>query len=340
MAANDLSAIGLPLKFTLRACSRLADVGAALLVCALVRRRRSERDALASGILTAASPILLIVSGFHGNTDPVFVMLVLLGLFLLVDKNSPCLAGLVMAMAVSIKLVPVVLIPGMVTYTYRRGRGVLVRFGVPLVGLSGLIWGPALASERTAIQHNVLGYTGAPQRWWGIPQLATWAGWPRAGSLIAEKGSLFLVAMLAILAALVILRKPWLVVEVGALSLCGFLLLTPASGTQYLVWAMASAYLLGLASATVLNLSGGALLFLIYTRWSGGLPWNVANCSVLTTDERLFAGAVWLALLTVVLHGLSITASLRQLDSADCRRYDSTPEPRPEPRPEPSLVLP
>lgn len=303
MALNYVSRVGLPLKLTLRSCSSLADVATALIVYELVRRRRSPREAVASGILVAASPILFIVSGFHGNTDPIFVMLCLLGLFLLVDRSCPLQAGLIMAMSVSIKLVPVLVIPSMLAYAYRRGM--FVRFATGLVGLTSLIWVPALIVEWTPIRHNVLGYTGIGVRWWGIPQFASWAGWSGAGNVMAARGSLLLVAVIAGTAAVATLRKPSLVVEAGASTLCCFLLLSPASGTQYLVWAMAPAYLIGFARATAFNLSGGAWLFSIYTRWSGGFPWNVANGSPPTTDQRLFGCVVWVALLTVVLRGIS-----------------------------------
>jgi hypothetical protein len=317
MVLNYLARLGMPLSFTLRSCSSLADVGSALLVYELVRRRRSERDALASGILTAVSPILFIVSGFHGNTDPIFVMLLLLGLYALVDRNSAFVAGLVIAMSVSIKLVPVVVIPAMLSYAYRQGRAVFARFAFALLGLGGLIWAPAVILEWGPFRHNVLGYTGVTDRWWGIPQFATWSGRPGTGTLIAAKGSLLIVATIAGAAALVAVRRPHLLVEIAALSMCGFLLMSPAIGTQYMVWALAPAYLISLGRATVFNLGGGALLFSIYNRWAGGFPWDIANGSPPTPDERLFASVVWVTLLMVVLRGIWIVSGSQRRATVD-----------------------
>jgi uncharacterized membrane protein len=297
---NLLSRIGLPLAFTLRALSSLSDVASALLAYVIIRKRRSETEALASALLIGSSPILFIVSGFHGNTDPIFMMLVLLGLFLLADRQSPYAAGIIMAAAVSIKLVPALVIPAMCAYAYRTGRRTCLRFCLGLTSLLCLLWIAPLLSQWTSFRHNVLGYTGIDIRWWGIPQIAAWAGSPTAGAYIAAHGSVILVASIATICAALTLRRPSCLVEASALALCSFLLLSPASATQYLVWAVGPAYLLGVARATLFNLSGGALLFAIYNRWSGGFPWNVAVASTPTTDERMFACIVWLTLLIIV----------------------------------------
>jgi Gpi18-like mannosyltransferase len=62
--------IGLAANFSIRAVSSLADVASAVLVFELLRTRRPLPEATFAGIIVACSPILLIVSGFHGNTDP------------------------------------------------------------------------------------------------------------------------------------------------------------------------------------------------------------------------------------------------------------------------------
>ena len=50
----------------------------------------------------AVSPVLFVISGFHGNTDPVFVMFALLSVYLLSDRRAPALAGLSIAIALSV----------------------------------------------------------------------------------------------------------------------------------------------------------------------------------------------------------------------------------------------
>jgi Gpi18-like mannosyltransferase len=58
-----------------------------------------------AAVLVGWSPVLFVASGFHGNTDPLFVMFALLSVYLLVVCDRPLAAGLVFAIAVSIKLV-------------------------------------------------------------------------------------------------------------------------------------------------------------------------------------------------------------------------------------------
>lgn len=305
---NFLAKYGVPLKFTLRAASSLADVASALLIFELVLRRRSRADAILSGILVAASPILFMVSGFHGNTDPIFTMLVLFGLYLLVDLKSPVLAGLAIALAVSIKLVPIVVIPAMLVYSYRRGLPMLRRFAIPLIALGTLIWAPALLRDWGPIRRNVLGYTGVVPRWWGIPQFAQWAGFPGVGNTMA-KASFLIVVVCAAGAAVLVFRRPALVVETSSVALCVFLLLSPAFGVQYLVWPLAPAYLIGIAGATAFNVAGATMLFYVYTHWSGEFPWYFAGAKLPTSTQRVLTAVVWIALLAVVFEGVSVLRS-------------------------------
>src|ERR1700712_1624491 len=95
---NLLEKGGISYGFALRSISSLADVGTAFLVFELLRRRCALSRARNSAFLIVVSPTLIMVSGFHGNTDPVFVMFVFLGVFLLVDRRLAFLAGVAIAL--------------------------------------------------------------------------------------------------------------------------------------------------------------------------------------------------------------------------------------------------
>ena len=74
---------GLPFPFWLRLPSILADAANVWIVYKLVGERvlageRSERSAFWSLILLAGAPTLILISGFHGNTDSPVVMFFLL----------------------------------------------------------------------------------------------------------------------------------------------------------------------------------------------------------------------------------------------------------------------
>ena len=67
----------------------VADLGAALLVFEVLRPRRPLQLAARSAILVAVSPVLFVASGLHGDPVGVAVALLLLAVYLLVDRDAP-----------------------------------------------------------------------------------------------------------------------------------------------------------------------------------------------------------------------------------------------------------
>jgi len=59
----------------------------------------------------ALSPVSIMVSGFHGNTDPVMICLVLLSIYLVESGRPAWLCGAIFGMAMWIKIVPVIFLP-------------------------------------------------------------------------------------------------------------------------------------------------------------------------------------------------------------------------------------
>ncbi len=88
------------------------------------------------------------------------------------------------------------------------------------------------------------------------------------------------------------------------LSLGLFLVLSPAFGHQYLVWPAAALFFVSLVGATVYNVLAGALIIIVYHRWNGGWPWDLALASSMTSGELALAGVVWVELTAVVLIGV------------------------------------
>jgi hypothetical protein len=293
--------VGLAANFSIRALSSLADVATAVLVFELLRTRRTLPIATFAGLVVACSPILLIVSGFHGNTDPIFTMLVLLGVYLLADRKTPALAGAALALALGVKIVPIVVLPCLFVYGLYRGRATLVRLVGSFAVVSALFWVPALLGQWSAIRRNVLGYSGINEREWGLAQLGRYAGSPEWAIWIEGPGRMLIVAICAIVPELLVWRRPDAVLEAVALALTGFLALTPTFGTQYLVWGAAAVVLLAPRAGLLFNLLAGALMFHVYTRWNAGLPWDHAHSSGFTPGERVFALLVWAVLVWAII---------------------------------------
>ncbi len=306
---NGLDNVGVPLRFSIRLFSSLADIASAFIVFAIVQRRADTRLATMAGVAISLSPILVIISGFHGNTDPVFVMFALLAAYLLVDRRRPGWAGLCMAIALGIKIVPVVAIPALLVWAYRAGRPVLLRFAGALVGASALWWVPALALQWRHVMGQVLGYAGVNPHSWGLDGLFTMVGLQGVAGFVEGPARLLIVAACALLPAWLSWRRPSIALQAAALSLPMFLLLTPTFGTQYIVWAAAPLLVAVPRWGVVWNLIAGTWLFWIYDRWNRGLPWREAEGGLVPyTVPQLWTGLlVWLCL------GVGVVVAARDL---------------------------
>ena len=293
--------LGLSAQFTIRAVSSVADVASAIIVFEMVRRRRGIAEAVFAGVVVGASPVLIVISGFHGNTDPVFVMLTLLSVYLLADRASPAAAGTAMALAVGIKVVPVVAVPSLLVFAALSDRRTFVRYLGAMAGVSAVFWLPALSTHGSAVIHDVLGYAGVNHHNWGLPRLMRSAG--LSTGWIDGPGRFLVVAVCAVLPAVLVARCRGAVPQAVSLALAGFLALTPTYGNQYLVWGAATTVLLTTFGGTLYNILAGLLLLEVYNRWNGGLPWYRASASEFTSSESLFAIVVWASLCCAVAYG-------------------------------------
>src|SRR5579871_3714975 len=97
----------LPLQFWMRLCCALADLGTVLVIWKLSLRSQVLMIDAKKLILLAACPISIMVSGFHGNTDPIMVFFLVLSVYF-VQTERATLAGILFGSALCIKIVPVI----------------------------------------------------------------------------------------------------------------------------------------------------------------------------------------------------------------------------------------
>lgn len=302
---NGVQNLGIPYRFTIRALSSVADVGSALVLFALLRPRQGVVEATVAGLLIAASPLLFVVSGFHGNTDPDFVFLTLLALYLLVDGRMPVLAGAAIALAIGIKIVPVVVIPALAVYAWKQGRRVRARFAAGFGAVFALTWGPAVLQELPAIRSHVIGYSGNGYSLWGFMQIGHWLGDPWWVPVLGGAGRVLLVLVCALVPAIAVWRRPDVVLPAAAWAFIVFLGFATTFGVQYLVWPVALGFLVRFGLAAVYDLTAGVVLIEVYDRWSGGLPWNRAIASEFTTGEKIALLVPWALLLALAVRATS-----------------------------------
>jgi hypothetical protein len=331
---NRLVDLGLPFGFLIRMPASLADLGTTFVVFELLRRRLPLRGAFAAAAVVAVNPVLWAISGFHGNTDSVFVFLVLLAVWLLADLDRPVPAGVVFAAALGVKLVPVVVAPALLAAAVRRGRG--VGFAAALGATLLASWLPAVVRQYPAMKANVLGYDGQRGEW-GVGAVLHWLDLSEALDAYAGPGRYAVVAAAALPAAYWAWRRPADLPAATGLALVTFLTLSPAFGPQYLAWPLAAGTLLSPVLAVVYSAVAGTVLVVFYTQWSGGFPWDWAHPQRSTTSDLVLLGCAWL-----VLVGWSATGLLRlaravragAADSADLGQVsvEAAPEALAQPR--------
>ncbi|MDQ1477237.1 MAG: hypothetical protein QOE62_2466 [Actinomycetota bacterium] len=303
---NKLDDLGIPFRFMIRVPATLADIVTTMLVFELVRSRRSLLQATIAGVMVASSPALIIVSGFHGNTDPVFLMLTFLSFSLLVNNRSATLAGLAYAFAMSVKIVPIVALPLLLLLVARSGRRRLYEFLGSSSVVFVVLWIPVLVKRWTPFKADVLGFKGYPGKW-GLVEIATKLGASKhAIATLEGSGRTVLLVVAATIPVLLLWKRPSATNEAFGLTFVLILLLSTATGGRYLVWAVAAAFLIDVWAAVVYNVAASALLIIVYDRWSNALPWHWdrAHASDWVHREVVIAGIAWLALLAVALLAL------------------------------------
>lgn len=307
VAVNWLADAGVAdVPFLIRVPAIVADVVTALLVFELVRIGRSIVDAGIASVLVSLSPALIVISGFHGNTDAVFVMFALLSAHL-VARERPLAAGVAIALAISVKLVPIVIVPVLVAHLLRSGHRNLVRFAVGGAAVFVPLWGPVLILSWSEFRENVLAYRGSLYLFrWGLPQFLSWGHAPDEWSTTFAASGGVVLLVCAVLPAALVWRRPNAFIPAVGLSLSLLLVLTPAFGMQYLCWPLSAAYLVGTVPATAYNLAASMLVLRVYGYWSGGGPpwsWYEAKANVLRFSDLKVMVAAWIALVWVAVEG-------------------------------------
>lgn len=303
---NGVQDLGIPYRFTIRAFASLADVGSALTLFAVLRPRRGVVEATCAALLIAGSPLLFVVSGFHGNTDPDFVFLTLLAVYLLVDRRLPAWSGIAIAVAVGVKIVPMVVIPVLAVYAWKRSRRAFLQFAGGFAVVFGLTWAPAVLKHFAAVRSHVLGYAGNGSSLWGFMQLGHWLGDPWWVPVLGGAGRVVLVLVCALVPAIAVWRRPYVVLPAVAWAMIVFLGFATTFGVQYLVWPVVGCFLIRFWLAAAYNITAGAVLIEVYDRWCGGLPWNRAYANAFTTSEKIALLVPWALLLALTVRATTM----------------------------------
>ncbi|MCA1654931.1 MAG: glycosyltransferase 87 family protein [Pseudonocardiaceae bacterium] len=317
--------------FLVKVPAVLADLVTAVLVFELVRLRRAVVEAAVAGALVVCSPALFVISGFHGNTDPLFVMFAVLGVYLLVVKRWAAVAGVAFALSLSVKLTPIVLVPMLLVLVVRLGWRKLLAFAGGGVVVFALLWLPVVVNRWPEFSRDVLGYQGIWAREWGLNQFAVWANVPTGVTEWLIGPGRFVVLLLAgLLPALVVWRRPPVFAPAAAgLALALFLLLSPAFGMQYLVWPLAAAYFINFWAATVYNLAVSTFMLVVYSYWNSAPPWDwwEGHGMLFRPVDSVLMVISWVTLAVVIVFGLRTLRRRQEFSPTDVeiRSRDGVP---------------
>jgi hypothetical protein len=259
----------LPMRFWMRFTCALADIGSLVLVWRIAQQQSALRFRPASLLLFAACPISILVSGFHGNTDPIMMFLVLLSIYAVETKRHPLLSGSLMGFALSIKLVPIVFVPACLLYLpqirskcHFTTSALAVSF---LCGLPYLLLDPVLIIGKLVTYdsfHGIWGFSAISASLVKLPALG------RPGLLVA-----ILLVSIGMNAST---ARFSLFAQCGLIT-CLLLFCAPGFGLQYLSWLVPWVVYLSPLAGAAYYMTGGLLLFVVYTHWSGRFPWYLAN---------------------------------------------------------------
>jgi hypothetical protein len=276
-----VQAAGISFPFLLRLPGIVADF---VVVCLFLRLRKQEahlRLPLWSLLVLALSPVSIMVSGFHGNTDPVMVLLLVLAAYSGM-RNRPIWCGIFLALSCQIKVIPVLLLPIFFFFWSHRRR--LCPFILSLFATTLTLWSEPLFHFPLVFLKNVFGY-GSFWGIWGVTYWLRQTGWSEFSradfsDLSTAQDLIGTLLKLLIVAAVVILawRRRRLANDLGlitslALAWLIFFVFSPGIGAQYLVWVAPFLLLFSPQFYACFTAASTLFLFFFYNTISGGLPW-------------------------------------------------------------------
>ena len=305
----------LPLRFWMRLSCAVADVVSAVLLMNIMQHSQPGFR-VGMALMMILAPASLLISGFHGNTDPIMMMFLVLCVYFMEVHYIPWWAGIAFGMAMSVKIVPLIFIFAILLFL-NGARDRLQFLGAAVVvfilgSIPIIIQAPALVMSSVFGYKSLFGY-------WGFSLIATGmrdgpAHWLFELYSAAGRPVLFVV----IAAASIYMNTASVrMAPIRQLALISFLFLalTPGFGNQYLVWLIPWTVMLDMPTALAFHVTSGFFLFTSYNYAAGGYPWYLADSTRIPPGGmQLLAGIpCWLTVCYIALvwlTGVSVEPSV------------------------------
>jgi uncharacterized membrane protein len=274
---------GLTFPFFLRLPGIVADFVTVLVLLRISTTDDRLRRPTWALIFFALSPVSLMVSGFHGNTDPVMVMFLLLaGMMCL--RNRPLLCGLFFALSCQVKVVPLLFLPVLFFFWFHRRATLsfLLTFGLSSV----VLWWEPLTKFPLLFAKNVLSY-GSYWGIWGITywlRLTQWPAFRGVSFMNFSPAQIAVVTLLKVLIVAMICAIAWrrrsldgrALLDSIAYGWVVFFVFAPGACAQYMVWLAPFILMLSPNFYGWLTATSSLFLFFFYNITAKGLPWYLA----------------------------------------------------------------
>lgn len=293
---------GISFYFWLRLPAILADVGSVVIVARLLKLYLEPRFSRSKLILLALAPASVMISGFHGNTDPLMIFFLLLAIYSLDQKSNVWLAGIAFGMSMNIKVMPIIFLPALLLYLPSNKKRILF---LMLAGTTFVIFGlPYIIQDPLFIGVRLFSY-GSNYGIWGVSRLLMLLSTNSDGfqSLNLAYAQLGKWIMLALIVAESIwmnrsLQKPPLFLQFGFITFT-FMAITPGFGVQYLAW-LVPWVSISIEMTLLYYAASGLFLFFVYNTWSHGIPWFFADSFKLTEPLMYIELLCWASVLIVL----------------------------------------
>jgi ALG6, ALG8 glycosyltransferase family len=276
-------ACGLTFPLLLRLPGIIADFVAVLIVLRIYNTNAEVRLPMWALLLFALSPVSLMVSGFHGNTDPVMVMFLLAAVYMCL-RERPLWCGIFFALSCQVKIIPLFLLP--LLFFFWLSRQARLRFLLAWLFLTIALWTQPLMMFPRLFVGNVLAY-GSQWGWWGITywlRLTHFSQFDVVGFVNLPAAASFVATFLKVIIAGSVLVIGWRRRYLGAAGLVSsvayawlvFFVFSPGFCAYYLMWLAPFVLLLSPALYGWLTAASSLFLFVFYNTLAGGLPWYIA----------------------------------------------------------------
>ena len=260
-------------------------------------REKIGKPPLWAMILFALSPVSFMVSGFHGNVDPMMVLFLLGASYFCASETHPWASGLLFGLSCNVKIVPLMLAPISFFFWMHRGGKQGLQFFVisVLTCLAG--WSAALVGEPALFIKNVLGYSSY-WGFWGITYLLNSMHMKAFGTYAFLKltpAQAITISMLKAVIVLSVLVLAWFgrkakgceFFSVIAIAWAIFFVFAPGIAGQYMVWLAPFILIYSPWWYAGFTVASSLFLFMLYNTISHGMPWNYG-------DARMELVSLWL----------------------------------------------